>query len=94
MARTLGDKVDDLSKSVYTLDEALRNLRKEVETISRAHSETANACRELKTEVALIRQELASVRKDQEKWGQRLWMILAPLIATVVGGLLVYHFTR
>ncbi len=79
MARkTDGEKIDELEKLVAALIERVDNLRKDVDA--------ADAARR----ITLVEHQLAELKKNQEKWGQRIWMIVAPLVAAIIGSLLTY----
>ncbi len=80
MARkTDGEKIDELEKLVAKLNERLDNAAKELSRLL-----------DLPTRIALLEHRVANLEKNQERWGQRIWMVLAPLIAAVVASLLTY----
>jgi phage shock protein A len=93
-ATPLTDKVDELSKLAAMLTERVDTLRKQADgtaaELSRAGSEAAA----MKTQVALVQQEVQELKKGREEWGRRLWMILAPLVAAVIGSLLGYYLRK
>lgn len=93
MARkTDGEKIDELDKVVAALTERLDNTVKEANNLYEAHTETARVVndlrREFEREIALLKREVEELKKGQERWGQRLWMVLAPLVAGLLGALL------
>jgi hypothetical protein len=71
---------DNLERLVGTLTERVERLR-----------QTLVAMGDLSTRVALLEHQVAELKKAQEKWGRRLWMLLAPLAGAVVGALLTYY---
>jgi chromosome segregation ATPase len=77
------------------LIERVSNTIKEADAVYDAHSETARAVadlrREYERELAILRREVDELKRDRERWGQRLWMVLAPLIAGAAGVLLAYQ---
>ena len=81
--KTDGDKIDDLTKDVATLSERVHIIRAQVEVVS-----------ELSVKVALLEHQVPEIKKSQDKWGQRLWMILAPLVGAAMGSLLTYYLKR
>src|SRR5438046_2241301 len=92
MARkTDGEKIDELSGTVTTLVERFDNLRRELDTLTPRVLEVERTLGEFKTRVALLEHQTASLNQAQEKWGQRLWLLLAPLVGAVVGSLLTYY---
>jgi hypothetical protein len=48
----------------------------------------------LATRVALLEHQLAELRKGKEEWGRRLWAVLGPTVAALLGVLLGYFLHR
>lgn len=93
MARkTDGEKVDELERLVAALTERANNPAAEIDAIHAADTDHARSHadlrRESEREIALLRREVEDLKKDRERWGQRLWMVLAPFAAGAAGILL------
>lgn len=78
--RTDGEKIDELTREVTTLNERMNQVRKELDTFTR-----------LEATLPLHELRLSALEKSQDKWAQRLWMILAPIVGAVIGSLLTYY---
>jgi hypothetical protein len=80
MARkTVGEKVDELEKNVAAVVARLDNACNELSRLP-----------DLRIQVAVLEQRIVQLEKSRELWGQRLWLILAPLVGAVVGSLLTF----
>ena len=80
--KTDGVKVDELMVSVAVLLERVDSMQRELNRLS-----------DLLIRVALLEQRLNDIQQGWERWLQRLWMLLAPLVGAVVGSLLTYYLT-
>lgn len=76
-----GQKVDELMVNMAALTERLDNARRDLDRLF-----------DLTIRVALLEQRLNDLQQGWERWLQRLWMLLAPLVGAVVGSLLTSYF--
>lgn len=76
-----GQKVDDLMVNMAALTERLDNARRDLDRLF-----------DLTIRVALLEQRLNDLQQGWERWLQRLWMLLAPLVGAVDGSLLTSYF--
>ena len=79
--KTDGEKVDELLIFVNRLDERIEYLSGELHRLL-----------DLPIRVALLEQRVHDMQQGWERWLQRAWMILAPLVGAVAGSLLTYYF--
>ena len=101
-----GKKIDELDKLTAKLLERLDATNREVDRVRRSQAKTAGKLaevhraserelaevrREYEKEIALLKREIDELKRGQERWGQRLWMILAPLIAGMAGIFLAHY---
>ena len=81
----------------------LDTLVKEVETVRQTHAETVkvlavldrNCDRKfalLKREVEELKKWREDVKKGEEEWGRKLWMILPPVLAVLISNALTFLF--
>jgi hypothetical protein len=76
-AKTNTDKIDELTKTVYTL----------ASTVDAMSTETVQLP-SLSVKVAILENQVADLKKNDETLITRLWMIGVPLIVAVIGTLL------
>lgn len=80
-----------------TNTELIRELTKDItilkEQVQALRAETA-PLREITTKIAVLEHQVADLKKGRETWAARAWMILAPLLAGVVGALLTHYLKR
>jgi FtsZ-binding cell division protein ZapB len=77
-----------------THDEILRGLSSDVALLKSAVEELKESRKglaELDKRLTLLEQRVADMREGSEKWVQRIWMILAPIISAVIGAAVVYY---
>lgn len=79
--KTDGEKVDELLIFVNRLEERIAYLTAEIHRLL-----------DLPVRVAILEQRVQSLEQGWERWLQRLWMLLAPLVGAVAGSLLTYYF--
>lgn len=102
--QTLSDKVSELERLVATLTWRADSSDKRSEAIYDAHQETVKALHELsiahEKEVTALKKDIESLAKwkdeaqEREKLhGSRLWAFLPPLLAGIIGGIIVALFT-
>jgi hypothetical protein len=60
------------------------------ERLDRTQAET-EGLDELTLKVALLEQRVNDMREGWQRWAQRAWMILGPLISGVIGAAIVYY---
>jgi uncharacterized membrane protein YoaK (UPF0700 family) len=80
--KTDGVKIDELMVSVAVLLERVDSMQRELNRLS-----------DLLIRVVLLEQRLNDIQQGWERWLQRLWMLLAPLVGAVAGSLLTYYLT-
>ncbi len=77
-----------------THDEIIRELSREVailkEQMQTVRGQTA-ALPDLTIRLALLEQQVQTARQGWERWAQRVWMILAPIVGGAAGALLTYY---
>src|SRR5258708_2583198 len=82
-----GKKIDELEKLTAKMTERLDNAVKEIEAVFDAHQETvrelAEVRREHEKDIVILKKEIEDLKKSQERWGQRVWMVLAPLMGAI-----------
>lgn len=82
-APTNTELIRELTKDVTILKEQVQVLR----------TETASL-REIATRLAVLEHQVTELKTAKETLAARVWMILAPLIAGVVGALFTQHFKK
>ncbi len=90
MARTQGEKIDDLSQLTTTLNERLDNVRRDVEGITIRCGKVDDVLTEIKTRLAVIEERLGELKKAKETGSNRWWAILPPLIGVLIGSVLTF----
>ena len=99
MAQTPTERVTAVERIVDTHSTRLYLIEKEADALHDAHKELAKEFADLKRdfdrETALLKREIEElrkwkeeVRKAEEEWGRKLWMIVPPLLAVLVSTLL------
>ena len=83
MAKTQGEKIDELTKLVAILSERMDNLIPEV-------NDSRGLIRDLITRVAVLEQKVEDLRTGRQELVRRLWMIFAPLVSGFLGALILY----
>jgi hypothetical protein len=77
-----------------THDQILRELTADV-TILKERVETARGeiggLAELTIKVALLEQRVDDMREGWQRWVQRGWMVLGPLISGIIGAAIVFY---
>jgi hypothetical protein len=48
----------------------------------------------LTTRVAVLESQVGDLRRGKEEWGRRLWAILGPILAALLGGVVGYFLHR
>ena len=76
---THDELIRDLIRDVTVLKEQMAMVRREIAVVP-----------ELLLKVALLEKQVADMRQDRERWMQRLWMVLGPLVGGAIGALLTY----
>jgi predicted RNase H-like nuclease (RuvC/YqgF family) len=95
----LGDKVDELQRSVATLTERLDNARKWLDRLDDSYEENAHHLADVRREnervIALLQREVEELKKwkddkkkQDDEWSRRLWAFGPNLLAAVIGGLI------
>ena len=72
-----GEKIDELQQLVTTLKVSIDNIHSEIQTLA-----------ELRMKVAVLEERLNELKRAGEESGRKLWAMLPPLVAIVVGSLL------
>ncbi len=101
MAQTLTERVTGLERVVEAHGVRLGALDKELDASNKRHAEVAKALALLKPNfdltVALLKREVEElskwrdeVKKSEEEWGRKLWMILPPVLAVLVSNALTF----
>lgn len=77
-----------------THDEIIRGLTRDMavlqERLEFVRGETGGIA-DLAIRLALLEQQVQNARQGWERWAQRIWMILAPIVGGAVGALLTYY---
>ena len=90
--RTDGEKIDALEKVVAAMEVRIswNESKRPEKARSRNLEAFSNLRRDSEREIALLKRDVEEIKRGQERWGQRLWMIIAPLVAGACGVLLAY----
>jgi septal ring factor EnvC (AmiA/AmiB activator) len=92
--RTDGEKVDALELAAAKLDVNLSNARAEIDKIYQrlqdAERELNSHLKTYEREIAQLKHQVEELKKSNERTGQRLWMILAPLVSAVLASVTTY----
>lgn len=87
-AKTNSELIRELSTAVTTLEERVRTLRREGKRRDAAINRLTESLTALSTRVALLEHQVGELRKTAEEGGRRLWSLLPPLVAAVIGGII------
>lgn len=93
-AKTLGEKVDDLSQLVATLKERIDNVREDVKDVEDQFSKFQVEEAEKKSRLVVIEERLGEIKKGIEESSRRIWSFLPPLLAALVASCLTILFQR
>jgi uncharacterized membrane protein YoaK (UPF0700 family) len=85
--KTDGEKIDELVRLAAALEEQVDGLAQQL-------SQHDRDLRDLKPNFAVVSDRVEELRKSQERWGQRLWMLLAPFAGAVIGSLLTFFLAK
>jgi len=75
--------IRELSKDVTILKEQVQALRGETALL-----------REITIKLALLENQVGELKRGREAWVTRAWLILAPLLASIVGVLLGHYLKK
>lgn len=102
--KTLHAQISLTGDQHSALDRMFRELEKSSAIVTEKINElklVKESLVELKTENALLKEHVGQLKKwqDEEKkrqadWGQRLWLLVPPVVASVLSSFLTYLFTR
>jgi len=82
--KTDGEKIDELEKSAAVLMERVDTMREQFKILS-----------DLSVRIALVDQHVSEMKKNQESRGNRLWSLIPPALAGLIGaivGATLTHF--
>ena len=92
--RTDGEKVDALERATASLEANMANANNEVAKIYQKLQETQrdlqHHLRAYEGEIQILKHQVDELKKSSERTGQRLWMILAPLVSAVLASVTTY----
>jgi F0F1-type ATP synthase assembly protein I len=92
--RTIGENVDELLKVTTIHEVQLTQFEKKSEQLEiklkDLESKLAELQRRVESELKLLNHQVEDLRKTTERTGQRLWMVLAPIISGVLVGVIIY----
>lgn len=108
MARTHGDKIDELTRQMTVLSERVDSLRREVDDLGDQFEKFADLSKKndlgvenlrrdfdgvkaLIAQIAVLEHKVEDLRSSGQEWTRRFWMILAPLVAGVLGAVVTYY---
>lgn len=95
MARkTLGEKAEDLERITTAHEFQIKNLEDNFARVSEKLDDLIRAFHDLRreheSELKLLRHQVEDLKKSHERTGQRLWMILAPLVSAILASVGTY----
>ena len=79
--KTQGERIEELGTAVTQIQERLDAAQRELNRFS-----------DIPVRMALLEQRVHDMQQGWERWLQRAWMILAPLVGAVAGSLPTYYF--
>src|SRR5262249_22969167 len=90
MAKTQGDKIDELSQLTATITERLDNVRRDVETLSTRGQKTDDSLNDVRRNLAVIEERLNEMKRAIEEGSRRRWSIVPSLIGAVIGSAITF----
>src|SRR3954464_3072495 len=90
MAKTQGEKVDELSQLTATITERLDSVRRDVETVNARGQKSEDALNEVRRNLAVIEERLNEMKRAIEEGGRRRWSIVPSLIGVIIGGVITF----
>jgi chromosome segregation ATPase len=101
MVQSPNERLTAIERIVYAHDYGLDAATKEIDALRDAHRELEKDHADLKRttdrEIALLQREIdelkkwrEDVRRGEEEWGRKLWMILPPVLAVLVSNAITY----
>jgi hypothetical protein len=83
-------RLDIYTKEVYAIRDVLRALEKEHTELKRT---TDREIALLQREIDELKKWKENVKRGEEEWGRKLWMILPPVLAVLVSNAITYLLT-
>ena len=77
-----------------THDEIIRGLTADVTRLQERLEATRgeiSGLPDLTLKVALLEQRMADMREGSQRWVQRAWLVIGPLISGIIGAAVVYY---
>ena len=68
-------------------------LREQIEVLNRWKIEIGSLV-EIKTDMAVMKRDMDELREAKDRWIQRLWNLLGPLVGAAAGALLTYALRK
>jgi hypothetical protein len=90
MAKTHGDRIDELSQLTATITERLDSVRRDVETINGRGQKTDESLNDVRRNLAVIEEPLNEMKRSIEEGGRRRWSIIPSLIGALIGGAITF----
>jgi hypothetical protein len=83
--KTLGDKIDDLSRATAALKDRIDGVEGAVQAAKGEHSRTVGSLAETLWLLAAIEQRLNELKKSVEESARRRWTLLPALVGGLLG---------
>ena|SRR5438552_3779564 len=90
MAKSQGDKIDELSQLTATLTERLDSVRRDIETVNVRGQRLDDSFQEVRRNLAVIDERLSEMKRGLEESDRRRWSIVPSLIGALIGGGLTF----
>lgn len=95
---TQGDRIRELEMTVASQSTQQEISNKTSDTLSQTLQETIHKLeetrRELEKKIAVLEEKVSKLESAQYRVGERLWLVIAPLFAAVIGSVLTWLLTR
>lgn len=92
--KTVSEKVEELQEKATTLNVQFNNITATLNDFETRLRELKDQITELhrnfEGDIKLLKHQTDEIRKSNDRTGQRLWMIIAPLVSGVFGAGLIY----
>jgi len=83
-AKTNTETIRELEKAAVLVEEKLDGVRREVTRLDTAHAKTADTLAQLVTQVAILTEKVADLKKSQEESDRRRWTLWLAVIGCLL----------
>jgi uncharacterized coiled-coil DUF342 family protein len=88
MAKTNGEKIDELLQSSATFDAMLAKVWTEIDSLKAKNGKTDDLVTELRIQLAVLEERSAEMKKSLEEASRRRWSLVPSLVSAIAGGLI------